>query len=273
MAPQCSNSTESRRWRFTIRDVLLAMVILALALGWHRSSRDANARLRQMEQRMLGLRMQAGYDEDRADFAADAEERTSKGSVLHAVDLKGSVLRGVSISMPQENAFQLTVFSGCDLSKASLIAGTSSFQVARFDDAKLNQATLKGDSAAFQHASFQRADLSEAKLTGGGGAFQAATFAEANLSGAVLKGGDGSFQMASFAGANLSGARLVGGDASFGGMDIDGAQFLGTDLSGLDADDLGTCHFDTPPTYDDATRFPAGFDPALAGWKRAVASE
>jgi hypothetical protein len=44
-----------KRLRFTIREILLVMVIMALALGWYRSSREASAASRRQMQRLMGL--------------------------------------------------------------------------------------------------------------------------------------------------------------------------------------------------------------------------
>ncbi len=123
---------------------------------------------------------------------------------------------------------------------------------------------LGGDSAAFQFARFDGANLSEATLTGGGASFQASTFVGADLTGSVLSGGAMSFQSASFESANLRGARLSG---SFQVANIDSAHFEGADLSAISSEDLASCLFAKPPTFDESTIFPSGFDPVRNMWR------
>ena len=63
----------------------------------------------------------------------------------------------------------------------------------------------------------------------------------------------------------MVGARLSG---SFQGANISGARLEGADLSAVDSDDLAICNFDKPPTYDEKTKFPSGFDPVEQFWQR-----
>ena len=91
--------------------------------------------------------------------------------------------------------------------------------------------------------SFVEADLTGATLTGGGASFQNATFEKAILIGATLSG---NFQLVNFSGARLEGA----------------------DLSAIAGNNLASCYFKEPPTYDARTKFPAGFDPVERSWRR-----
>jgi hypothetical protein len=52
-----------------------------------------------------------------------------------------------------------------------------------------------------------------------------------------------------------------GGFNSYQGMNIDAAQFQSADLWTLDHDSLTSANFQTPPTYDDQTRFPTRLRP------------
>jgi uncharacterized protein YjbI with pentapeptide repeats len=258
---------EKRRMRFTVREMMLVMAIIALAFGWYRSEREANAESRRLQQRLLGLRLQSqtGPFRDEANRDEGQTRIPSTTRVLSGIDLKRASLRGVSLSAGRQPAFQSTIFKECDLENATLTAGVSSFQRAQFDEANLAGVTLTGSGSSFQLATFDDADLTAAQLEGN---FQASSFVCARLVRATLKGGGTAFQGASFAGADLSGAKLIGGGASFQSVDIDGARFVGADLTGLEARNLASCHFETPPTYDEATKFPAGFDPKLEGWNR-----
>jgi hypothetical protein len=89
----------------------------------------------------------------------------------------------------------------------------------------------------------EEADLTGATLTGGGVSFQNATFEKAILIGATLPG---NFQLVNFSGARLEGA----------------------DLSAIAGNNLASCYFKEPPTYDARTKFPAGFDPVERSWRR-----
>jgi hypothetical protein len=84
----------------------------------------------------------------------------------------------------------------------------------------------------------------------------------------VLTGGSAAFQGSTFQNARLIGAKIVCGGAAFQGVNIDAAQFQGADVSAIPARNLEECYYKTPPTYDDQTRFPAGFDPVEQGWQR-----
>jgi hypothetical protein len=51
-------------------------------------------------------------------------------------------------------------------------------------------------------------------------------------------------------------------------VNISGARFERADLSAIDADNLASCYFVEPPTYDDRTVFPSGFDAEEQSWRR-----
>jgi uncharacterized protein YjbI with pentapeptide repeats len=234
-----------RRPQFTLRDALAATLLIALAFGWYASHRQAQREYAQLARRV-------NYDEAEADFGKRREESFHEAKVrrhtepfrtLFGVDFSGSNLKGMTITGP-DIAFQLAIFN----------------------DANLADARLAG---SFQGAQLKRANLAGAKLTGGGASFQGSSFEGANLTAATLTGGGSSFQGSTFRRANLTGARIVCSGASFQVVNIDAANFQAADLSTIEPGALASCHFKTPPTYDNQTRFPAGFDPQEHGWNRA----
>lgn len=231
------------RPRFTLREFLMLMVLLATLLGWHSSNRRADTRLAEQANRSRYAELEL----ERARSALKDRDRPSrdKTRVLWRADLEGTQLRGLTIAS-SGNAFQRMSFADCDLENATLQGGSSAFQLARFDNAK----------------------LVNSKLTGGLASFQEATFVDADLTGAALTGGASSFQCSSFENALLVRACLVG---SFQLVNISGAHFEGADLSALDSDSLASCYFKDAPVYDDQTKFPAGFDPESQLWRRASA--
>jgi uncharacterized protein YjbI with pentapeptide repeats len=162
-------------------------------------------------------------------------------------------------------AFWETDLEGTNLKGMTLKIPSNSFQKASFRNCDLKGATLEGAGAAFQLSRFDGAQLAGATLTGGGAAFQGSSFVGADLTGAILTGGSVSFQSATFASANLEGAKLSG---SFQAATIDSARFEGADLSGIASQDLASCIFGTPPTYDGKTIFPDGFDPVANMWRK-----
>jgi uncharacterized protein YjbI with pentapeptide repeats len=83
--------------------------------------------------------------------------------------------------------------------------------------------------------------------------------------GATIVGGGASFQKATFEGAILIDATLSG---NFQLVNISGARLEGADLSAIARDNLASCYFKDPPTYDARTKFPPGFDPAERAWRR-----
>jgi uncharacterized protein YjbI with pentapeptide repeats len=157
-------------------------------------------------------------------------------------DLEGSNLAGMTLAS-NSNAFQRASFRKCNLEGATLKGGGASFQLARFDGAKLANSSLKGGAASFQGASFVGADLT----------------------GAALAGDGSSFQGAAFEGTILIGAKLSG---NFQSVNISGAKFEGADLSEIDRDNLVSCYFQNPPTFNARTKFPSGFDPEENLWRR-----
>lgn len=240
-------STErSRRGpRFTIRGMLFLTLLVALLFGWYSSVQRAGRKVSLLSRRL-------SYAEQELERAHDdlsrqgRPQRSRSGRVLYDENVDGRGFRGVSIVAP-DSAFQLTSFKGCNFQDATLQAGGSSFQLAYFDNANLNRA----------------------KLTGAGAAFQSASFAGADLTGAVLTGGPGSFQEATFENAILINAQLIcGGLTSFQVVNIDNTQFQSADLSRVDRSALESCYFKNPPSYNQQTKFPDGFDPVALGWKR-----
>jgi hypothetical protein len=57
----------------------------------------------------------------------------------------------------------------------------------------------------------------------------------------------------------------------FRGSNFSGARLESADLSAITADNLASCYFKVPPTYDSRTRFPQGFDPVKNSWRRVEA--
>ena len=243
-----SPAPPQRRLRFTLRDALAATLILALALGGYVYHRQAQSEYAQLARRVNYDEAEADYGKSRHATFNEAKRRrhTEASRTLFAVDFSGSNLKGVSITGP-DIAFQLAIFN----------------------DANLENARLAG---SFQGAQFKNANLAGARLTGGGGSFQGSSFKGANLTGATLTGGGSSFQASTFQRANLTGARILCSGTSFQAVNIDAANFQAADLSTIDPGALASCHFKAPPTYDEKTRFPAGFDPQEQGWNRAPAT-
>lgn len=236
-----AHDQSKRRLQFSLRGVLLLMLLVALILAWRSSLERAELRLAQQANQLR-------YAEEELARARDALRDQARGPTrdrarsLWEARLDGAQLRGVSVVSPG-NAFQRASFHECDLESVTLQGGGSAFQLARFDQAK----------------------LVGAKLTGGSASFQGATFVAADLTGAILTGGSGSFQGSSFENATLVDARLAG---SFQLVNLSGARFEGADLSALESESLTSCYFKDPPTYNGQTKFPAGFDPQAQLWKR-----
>ena len=108
-------------------------------------------------------------------------------------------------------------------------------------------------------------------MSGGPSSFQRASFKNADLTGARLQGDGSSFQGATFDNAKLIRATIVcSGITAFQAVSLDNADFSGADLSTIDAQALASCEFNatTPPMYSAETRFPKGFNPRRAGWRR-----
>jgi len=237
-------TTRRPRLKFSIRDVLLATMLVALFFGWRSSKQQAERRIAGLKRRLAYAESGETWDTRRFQLHQKRTEKPASGLLsranLEAADLQGGVLVGMN------SAFYLTVFN----------------------DADLQHASLTGGNAAFQGARFFRTNLTGAKLSGGVSAFQLASFVNADLTGAVLTGGGSSFQGSTFEGSKLVGARLVCSGASFQAVDVTDANFRGADISTLEAESLKSCYFQSPPRYDGKTKFPVGFDPVDEGWKQ-----
>jgi hypothetical protein len=231
MPMSSDRDTRPRRLQFTIRSALLVTAVVALVLGWYRGQRRNDELL----QRLWRAQSEISLQNSRTALYETPKNQAFGEGGLSLACLDGANLRGMSIS---GGSFQRASFKKSDLRGTTLVGGGSSFQGAQFDNANLAKATLTGEDASFQLASFVGADLT----------------------GAVLMG---SFQGASFQGAKLIGARVV---AHFQAVNIDQAQFQQADLSRIDPRALESCYFDTPPRYDEKTKFPDGFNPARQGW-------
>lgn len=243
---EMSQNEPRRGFRFSIREMLLLMLLIAALLGWNNSSKDAAKRLRDVQRQIMHSRMAADYDKSREETMARKAPSVWKKH-LHP-------------------SFSYLTIDGVDLGGVSIDGGDNSFQSAALTNCDLSGAALDG---LFQGARFDGSNLTDSKLGGGGASFQMSSFANANLTRATLRGGGSSFQGSSFAGANLTDAIIICSGASFQAVKLDGAIFVGADLSRLDHGSLESCYFQTPPTYDERTRFPTDFDPVEAGWKLA----
>jgi uncharacterized protein YjbI with pentapeptide repeats len=116
-----------------------------------------------------------------------------------------------------------------------------------FSGRSLNNATFRGARLfrpAFAGAALRGADFSDTWMEG---SFAGADLAGALMKGATLNGSD--FTGAALDGADLTGAAL--GRAKLGGASLKGATLSGAKMKGA--------------IYDDATIWPAGFDPVAAG--------
>ncbi len=238
-----TDSSTLARWlpRVSIRGLLFLILLAALLLGWRASEQRAERDRRQYEHRLR-------YAEEELRRARDELQDAQRGPrpdrarSFWEADLEGSNLAGITIAIDR-NAFQRASFRKCRLEGATLEGGAASFQFARFDAAKLARACLKGGDCSFQASSFVGADLTGATLIGVSSSFQQASFEDAILIGAKLSG---NFQL-----VNISGARLEGAD-----------------LSAIAHDDLASCYFKDPPTYNARTKFPPAFDPVERSWRR-----
>lgn len=123
--------------------------------------------------------------------------------------------------------------------------------------AKANFKLINCTGASFAYAKLMGANFTEAKLRNSG-------FNEADLTGAILDGAR--LEGVSFQGAKLIGASLKG---AVGISDVTKADFTNADLRGADIssakDYSGKSATFKGALYDNATRFPQGLDPDLAG--------
>ena len=237
-----SDTPTQRRFRFSLRKVLVFMALIAFLIGWYNSLGSARREKLKLYQQLVDAKMQMQLVESRVAFLSNRTpslDPTTKG-VLSEESLEGMNLRDVVLQ-----------------------SDTAAFQQTSFDNSDLTNASLTGGHASFQGATFNNAILKNAKLTGGASSFQYAYFVNADLSGAILAG---NFQVMSLANASCVGTTIKG---SFQGVNIDATQFQQADLSAISRNSLESCFFDTPPVYDARTKFPEDFDPTANGWKRA----
>jgi len=238
-------SEHQRGFRFTIREVLLLTLLIAVVFGWRHSSQRSARQVRDLQRRIVHAKWAVDFDASRE----EVQSRKAPSSWKNGLQQKFSYL----------------TLDGVNLQGVSIKGGDQSFQSAALLNCNLSKATLDG---TFQGARFDGSNLVRAKLSGGVSAFQASSFVDADLTGATLQGASSSFQGASFAGANLTDATIIGSASSFQAVKLDGALLDGADLSRLEQGSLQSCYFQEPPTYDERTRFPVDFDPVEAGWKR-----
>ncbi len=260
------------RPQFTIRTMLFVTLLIALGMGWYSSMERAREKLRregEERRKLYRLMKDATNQYNLSLWRNKARERAeSKQREVAGVNLKDAKIE------VGEFAFAETSFIDCSFRNAILRIDGGAFQGSQLDNTDLADVELTASGSTFQSASFVSADLSGAVITCSGASFQGASFANADLSGAVLTTGGTSFQGVSLDGAKLTAARLEFDVVSFQGANINGAQFQGADLSTADWRTLeGWCYFETPPSYDEETRFPAGFDPVERGWTRVMARD
>lgn len=122
-------------------------------------------------------------------------------------------------------------FGGKDLTAADF--SYSVITDANFEKAKLRKAVIKYASAS--DARFEGADLQGAE-------FRYSVLSDARFRGADCRGAD--FR------------HCVLADADFSGADLRGAKFSGPSFA---------ARFDAKTVYDEATKFPEGFDPVAQG--------
>jgi uncharacterized protein YjbI with pentapeptide repeats len=217
------------------------ILLAALALGWASSQQRADRERRRQEHRLR-------YAEEELARARDELRDQTRGP-----------------RPARTRSFWETDLEGSDLAGMTIASDSNAFQRASFRKSRLEGATLEGGDASFQLARFDAARLARAYLKGGGASFQASSFVGADLSGATLVGGPTSFQGASFEDAVLVGAKMSG---NFQLVNISGARFEAADLTAIRSDDLASCYFKEPPSYDARTKFPPGFDPVERAWRR-----
>jgi uncharacterized protein YjbI with pentapeptide repeats len=238
-------SEHQRGFRFTIREILLLTLLIAVVFGWRHSSKRSARQLRDLQRRIVHAKWAVDFDASRE----EVQSRKAPSSWKNGLQQKFSYL----------------TLDGVNLQGVSIKGGDQSFQSAALLNCNLSKATLDG---TFQGARFDGSNLAGAKLGSGRASFQMSSFVDVDLTGATLQGGACAFQASSFAGANMTDATIICSGASFQAVKVDGAEFQGADLSRLHYGALESCYFQTPPTYDERTRFPVDFDPVEAGWKR-----
>ncbi len=227
--------------RFSIRSLFTVVILVAFTCGWFSTWRQVDRERTRYAQQLHFLREELARAKEQLQDLARQRMPDRTRSFWEA-ELDGTNLTGMTIRS-SSNAFQSASFRSCKLDNATLAGGVASFQLANFNAANLSYANLSGADASFQGATFVGAELTGAKLAGGPGSFQGASFEDAILVGATL---DGNFQA-----VNISGVKLQGAD-----------------ISALECENLASCYFDRPPTYNAKTKFPAGFDPKVHLWIR-----
>lgn len=230
--------------QFKLSTVFAWMAFFALVIGWYTSTSRERSRNAMLGELLSNARLQVSLAESRGELQAEARS---------------------SDTAETKRVYSVARFDSMSLRGAVIQVGDSAFQRAIFDNSDLSNAALTGGAASFQGASFKNAKLRNAKLSGGAGAFQVATFEDADLASAVLIG---NLQGVSLRNANCEGATISG---LFQAANIDAAQFAAADLSAIRSEDLASCYYKDPPTYDAQTKFPADFDPIARGWKKTAA--
>ena len=125
--------------------------------------------------------------------------------------------------------------------------------------------TLEGGVSSFQFARFDAAKLAEASLKEGATRSRNRRSSGPTSRAATLTRGPAPFQSASFEAAIRIDAKLIG---NFQSVNVSGARLEAADLSAIARDELASCDFKEPPTYNARTKFPPGFDPVERSWRR-----
>ena len=236
--------------RFTIRDLLMVMLLSAALMGWLTATRSVEKykqRWEAAEYKYLDrVQLIEGMVERMyASRVPESKNKRSNRRLLSGSNFNGSNLQGITLST-QKPVMQSASLERANLENANISGGTSSFQNVSFENAKLRGAQLSGRGSSFQNANFAGADLTNATLSSAGASFQGCTFRGATMNGAIIK---------------------CGGGSDFQVNDITNADFSNADLTDIPADSLKRSYFADPPVYSDGTKFPVDFDAKGLGWK------
>src|SRR5690349_21855790 len=113
-----SRDGERRRWRFSMRDLLAWMLVIALALGWWRSTVRARmevARIKkQAEFAKRAEKDRTWREETTASVQSRGPNHYKNRSPLSGGDFTGLSLRGVSVD-GGSSGMQGSVFDDCDM--------------------------------------------------------------------------------------------------------------------------------------------------------------
>ncbi|MCA9258229.1 MAG: pentapeptide repeat-containing protein [Planctomycetales bacterium] len=217
------------------------MTLVAIGFAWQLSLKNLRRDNARLTRRLDEMALNFQVAQQRADFHVDSHTQRYWES----------------------DAPSMGSFSSPDL-KIEVSKEIGAFRGFAFDKQDLTGVAISAGNSAFQGTTFRHCKLCDAKLVGGRASFQYAIFSDADLSGALL---DGDLQGMSIANADCTGATIRG---LLKRVDIDGAQFGDADLSAVSAENLNSCYFFKPPTYNRNTKFPPDFNPESQGWRRVL---